>query len=177
MSGLSPLHVWENVMQFRKFVYCSAGALLATLTGTALAAEGVATAPIAVAKNLSDQKFDAIPGTPACMTGTGLAGDPSKGPALFELKFKTGCTVPWHWHTPDEHVMLVSGIGRMEMKDTKPVTLHAGGYAMLPSQHAHQFTCLSACVMFLRSDGVFDTHYINADGKEITPEEAFAKKK
>ena len=163
-------------MQSHKFACCSAAALLVGFVGAALAAEGAAM-PMAVAKNLNEQKFEPFPGTPACLTGTALAGEPAKGPALFEVKFTTGCTVPWHWHTPDEHVMLVSGIGRMEMKDSKPVTLHAGAYAMMPGHHAHQFTCVSACVMFLRSDGVFDTHYINADGKEIPPEEALAKKK
>jgi quercetin dioxygenase-like cupin family protein len=163
-------------MQIRNLVCGSAAALLATFASGA-AAEGAAAAPMAIAKNLNEQKFEPIPGTPACLTGTALAGDPGKGPALLQAKFASGCTVPWHWHTPDEHVMMVSGVGRMEMKDEKPVTLRAGAYAMMPSHHAHQFTCLSACVMFLRSDGVFDTHYINADGKEIPPEEALAKKK
>lgn len=157
---------------------CFSAAALFAFTSNALAAEGAAApAPMAVSKNLSDQKFEAFPGTPACLTGVALSGDPGKGPALLEAKFATGCTIPWHWHTPDEHIMLASGVGRMEMKDAKPVTLRAGAYAMMPSHHPHQFTCVSACVMFLRTDGVFDTHYINADGKEIPPEEALAKKK
>ncbi len=164
-------------MHVRPFVYCSAAALLA-FAGNAIAAEGAAAAaPMGVTKNLADQKFEPFPGTPACLSGVVLNGDPGKGPSLLESKFATGCTIPWHWHSSDEHVLMVSGVGKMEMKDTKPVTLRAGGYSMLPGHHPHQFTCISACVMFLRSDGVFDTHYINADGKEIPPEEALAKKK
>jgi hypothetical protein len=31
--------------------------------------------------------------------------------------------------------------------------------------------------MFLKADGAFDTHYVNADGKEIPPEDALKKKK
>ena len=165
-------------MHFCKSACCSAVALLA-FAGPTIAAEGAAAAaPMGVSKNLADQKFEPFPGTPACVSGVVLSGDPGKGPSLLEAKFATGCAVPWHWHSSDEHVMMASGVGKMEMKDgSKPVMLRAGAYSMLPGHHPHQFTCVSACVIFLRSDGVFDTHYINADGKEIPPEEALAKKK
>jgi len=130
-----------------------------------------------MAKNLIDQKFEPFPGTPACMKGAVLAGDPGKGPSLLMAKFSSGCVVPWHWHTPDEHLMFASGVGKVEMKDGKPVTIRSGAYALMPSHHVHQFTCISGCVMFVRSDGVFDTHYVDASGKEITPEEALKAKK
>ena len=158
---------------------CAIRAVLAiafATSGAALATDGAADAA-AMAKNVGDQKFEHIPGTPECMLGTALSGDPGKGPALLMAKFASGCTVPWHWHTPDEHVMLASGVGRVEMKDAKPVMLRSGGYAMMPSKHVHQFTCVSACVMFLRSDGVFDTHYVDTGGNEITPDEALKAKK
>jgi len=180
MTGHVPVHnriMREAIMHVYKFVCFSAMALLG-FAGNAAAAEGAAAAaPMGVALNLSDQKFGAFPGTPACMVGVVLSGDPGKGPSLIESKFAAGCTIPWHWHSSDEHVMMASGVGKMEMKDAKPVTLRAGAYAMMPSHHPHQFTCASACVIFLRSDGVFDTHYINAEGKEIPPEDALAKKR
>jgi len=158
---------------------CAIRAVLAitfAASGAAFAADA-ATDAAAMAKNVGDQKFDHIPGTPDCMLGTALSGDPGKGAALLMAKFASGCKVPWHWHTPDEHVMLASGVGRVEMKDAKAVVLRSGGYAMMPSKHVHQFTCVSACVMFLRSDGAFDTHYVDAAGKEIMPDEALKTKK
>ena len=158
---------------------CAIRAVLAVAcatSGAAFAADG-ATDAAAMARNVGDQKFDHIPGTPDCMLGTALSGDPGKGAALLMAKFASGCTVPWHWHTPDEHLMLASGVGRVEMKDTKPVVLRSGGYAMMPSKHVHQFTCVSSCVAFLRTDGVFDMHYVDAGGKEITPDDALKKKK
>ena len=35
-------------------------------------------------------------------------GDPMKSPGgcLF-FKFKSGCVVPWHWHTANENLMMV----------------------------------------------------------------------
>jgi quercetin dioxygenase-like cupin family protein len=168
----------EGIMQKQISASC---AVLAVVVGSccsgAVAADGAAAGTQSIAKNLSDQKFEPVPGVPACLTSAVLSGDPGKGPALLLAKFTSGCTVPWHWHTPDEHVMLASGVGKMEMKDAKAVVLRAGGYAEMPSHHVHQFTCVSACVMFLRSDGIFDTHYVNADGKEIALDEALKKKK
>ncbi|GAC1456291.1 MAG: hypothetical protein PVS2B3_03300 [Steroidobacteraceae bacterium] len=134
-------------------------------------------APVAmpVVKSLSEQKLDKFPGVPACLTGTVLNGDPSKGAALLLSKLATGCTVPWHWHSSNEHVMMVSGTGRLEMKDSKPTIVRRGAYGMLPAHHAHQFTCTEACVLYLYSEGVFETHYIDANGAEIPAEQALAK--
>lgn len=129
-----------------------------------------------VVKNLSDQKFGAVPGYPSCMRAAGLNGDPSKGSSILLLRFKKGCTVPWHWHTPTEHLMLASGVGRAQMKGGEAVTLKSGAYAMLPGHDIHTFTCVSSCLVFLYSDGVFDTHYVDSSGKEITPAEALQGK-
>ena len=165
-------------MQLRAVFFRSAlAALVASFCCNAFAADGASAGEQSMAKNLNEQKLGAFPGLPACFVGAVLSGDPGKGPSLLVGKFSTGCTVPWHWHTPDEHVMLASGVGRMEMKDAKTAVLRSGGYAMMPGHHVHQFTCLSTCVMFLKADGAFDTHYVNADGKEIPPEEALKKKK
>ena len=141
----------------------------------AVYADNPAPAAMPVVKSLSEQKLDKFPGTPACLTGAVMHGDPSKGASLLLSKLSTGCIVPWHWHSSDEHVMMVSGTGRLEMKDSKPTTVHGGYYAMLPAHHAHQFTCVTSCVLYLYSDGVFDTHYIDANGAEIPTEQALAK--
>jgi hypothetical protein len=68
--------------------------------------------------------------------------------------------------------MLVSGIARLEMKDGKPFTLRAGGFAKMPSRHIHQFRCEQECLMYVYSDGAFDIHYVDEKGNEITPDEA-----
>jgi hypothetical protein len=56
-------------------------------------------------------KFTNMAGLPSCMTLSVQRGDPSKGPSVILLKFKPGCTVPWHWHTAAEQLMVVSGTG------------------------------------------------------------------
>lgn len=117
-------------------------------------------------------QFSTPPGAPDCVTIAVQDGDPSKGPSIMLAKFAPGCTVPWHWHTPTEQVMMVSGAGRFTMKDGKPILLRAGAYALAPSHHVHQFSSPGGCTMFLRSDAPFDMHYVDAAGKEIPPEAA-----
>ena len=71
-------------------------------------------------QNMADMKFVQFPGMPACSTGSVQSGDPSKGPSVILAKVATGCTFPWHWHTPNEHLMFVSGLATVQMKDGKP---------------------------------------------------------
>ncbi len=126
----------------------------------------------AVAHNAAEQKFINLPAAPTCAWGAVENGDPMHTASLILVKLTAGCSVPWHWHTPDEHVMMVSGIGQLQMQGAKPVALRAGGYALAPSKHVHQFHCAGPCVLFLSSDGAFDIHYVDPNGKELAPADA-----
>jgi quercetin dioxygenase-like cupin family protein len=129
------------------------------------------TSPSSV-RNVAAMKFTTIPGLPTCAKGSVQSGDPTKGPSVIFAKIPAGCSIPWHWHTPNEYVMLVSGIGRLDMKDGQPPTLRAGGFALAASRHTHQFRCLRACQLYIYSDSAFDIHYVNPQGNEISPTEA-----
>lgn len=126
----------------------------------------------AVGHNMADMQFSAVPGLPNCTPGSVQSGNPAQGPSIILAKADTGCTVPWHWHSPNEHLMMVQGVARLDTKNGKPLTLRAGGYAMLPAKHVHRFVCTSSCVFYVHSDGAFDIHYVNDHGNEISPDEA-----
>ena len=130
-----------------------------------------------VLRNLSENKLAPMPGMPACVTMAVESGDPSKGASVIVFKAASGCLIPWHWHTPTENVMIVSGSAKLEMKGGKTATLGPGGYAQMPGKHIHQFTCVKACTAFVTSDGAFDIHYVDAGGKEIPPDTALSSKK
>ena len=121
---------------------------------------------------MSTSKFVTLPVLPACMTFAAQRGDPTKGAAVLLLKAKSGCVIPWHWHTANENLMMVSGKGKAEMKSGGTHMMTPGDYIYMPAKQGHQFTCISNCVLFDQTDGAFDIHYIDADGKEIAPEEA-----
>lgn len=130
-----------------------------------------------VLRKLAENKLAPMPGMPPCIAMAVESGDPSKGPSVIVFKGTAGCMIPWHWHKPTEHVMIVSGSAKVEMKGGSTAILGAGGYAMMPSKHVHQFTCTSACTAFVSSDAAFDIHYVDANGKEIPPDAALAKPK
>lgn len=123
----------------------------------------------------SKSKFVNLPNLPSCMTVAVQRGDPSKGPSVLLLKFLAGCTVPWHWHTAGESLILVSGTGKAEMKDGQPAAMQKGDYVYLPGKMIHQFTATAPAMMFDLPDGAFDIHYVNKAGSEIPFSDAIKK--
>ena len=119
-------------------------------------------------------KFMNLPGLPTCASATVQNGDPSKGPAVLLMKASAGCVIPWHWHTAGENLMMVSGRAKAEMKGGKSVDLKSGDYVKMPGKGVHQFTAVSAMMMFVATDGAFDIHYVDASGNEIPPDQALS---
>ncbi len=112
-------------------------------------------------------KFAPVPDLPACATAAILRGDPRSGPAWVLLKLESGCRVPWHWHTANEALVVISGRGTLSMKDGAPLQFAPGAYASLPSHHVHQASCSRSCLLFNEADAAFDIHYVSSKGEEI----------
>jgi quercetin dioxygenase-like cupin family protein len=85
-------------------------------------------------------------------------GDATIGPSTWILKAPSGCVVPWHSHTAEEHLIVVSGNVLAEMTDHPPTRLGPGGFAMMGGRMPHQFSCQgrSACLMFVTFDRAYD---------------------
>jgi len=123
-------------------------------------------------RNTGEMKFVTIPPLPTCAHGSVLSGDPSKGSFILYAKVSAGCSIPWHWHTSNENLMMVSGTAKVDVKDGNPITLKPGGFARMPSRHVHQFRCSVACGFYIYGDAAFDIHYVDAGGKEIAAADA-----
>ena len=145
------------------------GWLLMGVAGGAWSAE---MPPHAMGSNVADVKFAPFPGLPACAPGSVQSGDPAKGPSIILARADSGCTVPWHWHSTNEHLMIVKGAVRLDTRDGKPITIREGGYAMLPAKHVHQFLCVKSCLFYVHSEAALDIHYVDQQGKEIPPDQA-----
>ena len=117
-------------------------------------------------------KFTPIPDMPGCASAAIVRGNPRFGPAWVLLKLASGCRVPWHWHTANETLVVISGRGSVEMKDGPPLPFVPGAYASLPSHHQHRASCSRTCLLFNGADAAFDIHYVDANGEEISLEKA-----
>src|SRR5262245_19826747 len=123
-------------------------------------------------QHVSDMKLVNLPGLPTCTLGSVQNGDPTKGAYFIFAKAPAGFSIPWHWHPPDEHVMIVTGSALLEMKDGKSLTLRSGGFALLLTKEVHQFRCVTECKLYIYSDVAFDIHYVDKSGNEISPADA-----
>jgi quercetin dioxygenase-like cupin family protein len=113
---------------------------------------------------------------PSCGVGDVKDGNPGTGPAVVKLKFQPGCVIPWHWHTPNERVVIISGTAKAEMKGMAPVMMKSGDFLLLSAKHIHQFTAVTAAEIYVWNDLPFDIHYVDSDGKEISSTVALAPK-
>lgn len=127
-----------------------------------------------VLKNTAAAEFRATPIMPQCFLGAMQRINPQTGAAVFLVRVDapTGCVVPSHWHTSGEQITVVSGVVTIKMTNGKSFELKEGGYAYIPAKHVHLFGCSGPCVHFVQSDGPYDIHYVNKEGKEISLVEA-----
>lgn len=140
-----------------------------------LAVPLVATAQTMVHQSPSTAKFGANPALPACVTVALQDGDPGTGSAIFLLKTTGHCEIPWHWHTANERLIILSGTARLEMKGSPAVVAHHGDLVVMPAKHPHHFTSNGSTEFYLLTDAPFDIHYVNASGEEIPPAQALGK--
>lgn len=137
-------------------IFCVAGALC-------LVAQDNGMAFASPAKS----KFMKMPNLPECVQVAVERGDPSKGPSVLLLKLEPGCTIPWHWHTAAENLIIVKGTGTMQMKDGQPAAAGVGDFVYLPGKMVHTFRSKTAVLLYDLPDGAFDIHYVDKAGNEI----------
>jgi quercetin dioxygenase-like cupin family protein len=146
----------------------------ASVVGAPLCLDAQGTEDKPIVTTAASAKFGPVPNTPECFTVAVDRGDPSQGPSVLLAKFAPGCVAPFHWHTPSETAMIVSGSLEVQMKDDKAFVARHGDFAYLPGHHVHRAKCIgsSPCLVFLTSDAAFDIHWVDASGQEIPLETA-----
>lgn len=87
-----------------------------------------------------------------------LHGDPSQPNADVFFKVPGGSTIPKHWHSSAERMVLVSGELRVTYDGQKAATLKPGMYAYGPAKLPHEGVCGKgdACILFIAFEGPVD---------------------
>lgn len=152
------------------YALISCGTVVALLTAALVSPRAQAPSPQTPAVH----KLAATLRDSGCSVAGIESGDPTKGPSIIVEKFAPGYAIPWHWHTPNEHVMMVSGIFRFEIQNEASVQIDPGDFVLIPSHHASQTPCLGPdpCVDFLYTDAAADIHFVDETGAEISSEQA-----
>ena len=108
---------------------------------------------------------------PAFMpAGCGLAvlnGDPAKPNADVFLRLPAKATVPEHWHTSAERMVLVSGELSVRYKGQPEVMLRPGMYAYGPAKVPHTASCggNAPCVLFIAFESPVDAVPVSSPAK------------
>lgn len=87
-----------------------------------------------------------------------LHGDPAKPNADVFFKVPANFTVPHHWHSSAERMVLVSGEMQVSYDGQDPALLKPGMYAYGPAKLGHSATCgdQGPCVLFIAFEGPID---------------------
>ena len=87
-----------------------------------------------------------------------LHGDPAKENADIFFKVPANFTIPHHWHTSAERMVLVSGKLHVTYDGQKTTTLKPGTYAYGPAKLPHKAFCAKGapCVLFIAFESPVD---------------------
>lgn len=136
-----------------------------TLIFLGLAASFAPTQGFAVEQALTWTATDSTlqwgPCPPFLPTGCGIAvlhGDPAKENVDVFFKVPAKSTIPLHWHTSPERMVLVAGELHVSYDGQKQAVLKVGTYAYGPAKQIHKGYCASdlPCVLFIAFESPLD---------------------
>jgi uncharacterized RmlC-like cupin family protein len=115
----------------------------------------------ATTQTASDPQLKWAPCPPFLPQGCGIAvlhGDPAKDNLDVFLKVPAKSSIPLHWHTSAERMVLVAGELHVTYDGQKTAVLKPGTYAYGPAKHPHKGYCASAtaCILFIAFESPLD---------------------
>ena len=115
----------------------------------------------ALTRTADDAQLTWGPCPPFLPKGCGIAvlhGDPAKDNLDVFLKVPAKSTLPLHWHTSAERMVLVAGELQVTFEGQKMAVLKPGTYAYGPAKRPHKGFCASTvpCVLFIAFESPLD---------------------
>ncbi len=115
----------------------------------------------ALTQSADDAKLMWAPCPPFMPAGCALAvlhGDPTKANLDVFLKVPAKSSIPLHWHTSAERMILVAGELQVTYDGQPMAVLKPGTYAYGPAKRAHSAVCASSdpCILFIAFESPLD---------------------
>lgn len=141
-------------------VWLSALLFLLTLNSPFVLAQSPPSEP-ALTWTANDARLKWGPCPPFLPKGCAIAvlhGDPAKDNLDVFFKVPGKSTIPLHWHTSAERMILVAGELHVTYEGQKKSVLKPGTYGYGPAKRPHQGFCASAkpCVLFIAFESPLD---------------------
>jgi len=136
----------------------------------ASAAEPAPVPEQALTQTADDSQLKWAPCPPFMPEGCALAvlhGDPTKDNLDVFLKVPAKSTIPLHWHTSAERMILVAGELQVTYEGQPMAVLKPGTYAYGPAKRPHDAVCASSdpCVLFIAFESPLDAVPVEASAK------------
>jgi len=124
----------------------------------------------ALALTADDAQLMWGPCPPFLPEGCGIAvlhGDPAKDNLDVFFKVPARSSIPLHWHTSAERMVLVAGELHVTYDGQKTAVLKPGTYAYGPAKRPHDGFCASdvPCVLFIAFESPLDAVPIESTGQ------------
>jgi quercetin dioxygenase-like cupin family protein len=124
----------------------------------------------ALTQTFDDAQLTWGPCPPFLPTGCAIAvlhGDPAKDNLDVFFKVPAKSTIPLHWHTSAERMVLITGELHVTYDGQKTAILRPGTYAYGPAKRPHKGFCASAepCVLFIAFESPLDAVPVKSAGK------------
>lgn len=115
----------------------------------------------AIVKTWEDNGLKWTPAPAFMPEGTELSvlhGVPSKKNADAFFRMQPKATIPSHWHTSAERMILISGELHVTYEGQEKIILKTGNYAYGPAKLSHEAFCASEtpCVLFIAFEAPVD---------------------
>lgn len=128
---------------------------------SSLALSQVTTQEPAVVRSASDSNLEWGPCPAFLPKGCGIAvlhGNPEKDNVDVFLRVPGKSTLPLHWHTSAERLMLVAGELHVTYDGQKTMVMKPGSYAYGPAKRPHRGSCESEapCILFIAFESPLD---------------------
>lgn len=155
---------------FRNVLRCSLFLTLIQASSFVFAQQAPQEQEQAVTWNASDAQLKWGPCPPFLPRGCGIAvlhGDPAKHNVDVFLKVPGKSTLPLHWHSSAERMVLVAGELHVTYDGQKTAVLKPGTYAYGPAKLPHKAVCASAaaCVLFIAFESPLDAVPVESKSK------------
>ena len=124
----------------------------------------------ALTQNADDAQIQWGPCPPFLPEGCAIAvlhGDPAQDNLDVFFKVPAKSTIPLHWHTSPERMVLVAGELHVTYDGQEMAILRQGTYAYGPAKRPHHGYCASAdpCVLFIAFESPLDAVPVESAGQ------------